>query len=96
MLLDVLSALDELKICVAYELDGQRITDFPGDAFLLERCKPIYETLPGWRSDIDAARKPSDLPANAKRYVDRIAELVQLPVSIVSVGPDREQTIFMK
>ena len=96
MLLDVLSGLDELKICTAYEIDGQRTTAFPGDAFLLERCKPIYETLPGWRTDISSARRPGDLPANARRYVDRIAELVQLPVSIVSVGPDREQTIFMK
>ena len=58
MLLDVLSTLDELKICVAYELDGQRITDFPADAFLLERCRPVYETLPGWKSDISAVRKP--------------------------------------
>jgi len=96
MLLDVLSVLDELKICTAYELDGERITDFPGDAFLVERCKPIYETLPGWRTDISNVRKSGDLPANARRYVDRIAELVQLPVSIVSVGPDRDQTIFMK
>ena len=96
MLLDVLSALDELKICTAYELDGQRIDYFPGDAFLLERCKPIYETLPGWRCDISGVRKPTDLPAAARRYVERIAELVQLPVSIVSVGPDREQTIMMK
>jgi len=96
MLLDVLSALDELKVCVAYELDGQRIDDFPGDAFLLERCKPIYETLPGWRTDISAVRKPSDLPANARRYVDRVAALLQLPVSIVSVGPDRAQTILMR
>jgi adenylosuccinate synthase len=96
MLLDVLSSLDELKICTAYELDGQRTTDFPGDAFLVERCKPIYETLLGWKSDLSSIRKPGDLPTNARRYVDRIAELVQLPVSIVSVGPDREQTIFMK
>jgi adenylosuccinate synthase len=96
MLLDVLSALDEIKICTAYELDGQRVTDFPGDAFLLERCQPIYETLPGWKIDISTIRKPGDLPANARRYVERIAELLQLPVSIVSVGPDREQTIFMK
>jgi len=96
MLLDVLSTLDELKICTAYELDGERITHFPADAFLLERCKPIYETLPGWKRDICAVRKPTDLPAAARRYVDRIAELVELPVSIVSVGPDREQTIFMK
>lgn len=96
MLLDVLSTLDELKICVAYEMEGQRITDFPGDAFLLERCKPVYETVPGWKKDIASARKPGDLPAAARRYVERVAELVQLPVSIVSVGPDREQTIFMR
>ncbi len=96
MLLDVLSALDELKICTAYELDGERIDYFPGDAFLLERCKPVYETLPGWKADISTVRKPSDLPVAARRYVERIAELVQLPVSIVSVGPDREQTIMMK
>ena len=95
MLLDVLSALDEIKICTAYELDGQRVTDFPGDAFLLERCQPIYETLPGWKIDISTIRKPGDLPSNARGYVERIAELLQLPVSIVSVGPDREQTIFM-
>lgn len=96
MLLDVLSTLDELKICTAYEIDGQRTSDFPGDAFLLDRCKPVYETLPGWKKDIASVRKPGDLPAAAKRYVERIAELVQLPVSIVSVGPDREQTILMK
>jgi adenylosuccinate synthase len=96
MLLDVLSALPEIKICVAYELDGQRVTDFPGDAFLLERCKPIYEKLPGWKKDISTIRKRGDLPANARRYIERIAELLQLPVSIVSVGPDREQTILMK
>ena len=94
MLLDVLSGLDELKICTAYELDGERRTTFPGDAFLLERCRPVYETLPGWKEDLTGS-PPSraDLPAAARRYVDRIAELVGLPVSVVSVGPDREQTI---
>jgi adenylosuccinate synthase len=93
MLLDVLSCVDELKICTAYEIDGQRTTDFPGDAFLLERCKPVYETVPGWRVDLTAARKPGDLPIAARKYVDRISELVDKPVSIISVGPDREQTI---
>ena len=96
MLLDVLSTLTELKICVAYELDGARIEDFPGDAYVVDRCKPIYETLPGWQCDISTVRKPGDLPGAARRYVERVAELVQLPVSIVSVGPDREQTILMK
>jgi adenylosuccinate synthase len=54
----------------------------------------VYETLPGWGRDISDARKPADLPANARRYVDRLAELLELPVSIISVGPDREQTLF--
>ncbi len=96
MLLDVLSGLPELKICTAYELDGQRVDHFPSDAFQLERCQPVYETLPGWTEDLTACRKPADLPANARRYVDRIGELVGLPVSVVSVGPDRDQTILMK
>lgn len=96
MLLDVLSALDEIKICTAYELDGEVVQDFPGDSFLLERCQPVYETLPGWKVDISTARKPGDLPAAARRYVDRVGALLQLPVSIVSVGPDRAQTIMMR
>ena len=96
MLLDVLSGLPELKICTAYEVDGKRVDHFPSDAFLLEKCKPVYETLPGWSEDITKCRTPTDLPANARRYVDRIGELVGLPVSVVSVGPDRDQTIMMK
>jgi adenylosuccinate synthase len=94
MLLDVLSDLDELRVCTAYELDGKRIEHFPSDSFLLERCKPVYETLPGWRIDVSSMRKMSDLPANARRYVDRLSELLAVPVKIISVGPDREQTII--
>lgn len=95
MLLDVLSVVDELKICVAYNFRGQRIEEFPGDALLLEQCSPIYETLPGWKTDLTAARKASDLPAAARKYVDRISELVGKPANIISVGPDREQTILV-
>jgi adenylosuccinate synthase len=95
MLLDVLSGLPELKLCVAYDLDGQRIEHFPSDAFQLERCKPIYETLPGWSEDITGCRKPADLPAAARKYVERVGQLVGKPVSMVSVGPDRVQTIPM-
>jgi adenylosuccinate synthase len=95
MLLDVLSGLDELKVCVAYELDGQRIDTFPGDSFLVARCKPIYETIPGWTQDVSGVRRLADLPATARRYVDRLGELIGLPVRIVSVGPDRAQTIFV-
>jgi adenylosuccinate synthase len=93
MLLDVLSGLSELKLCVAYDIAGERRTHFPSDAFELERCQPVYETLPGWSADVTRARKLADLPAAARNYIDRIAELVGLKVSVVSVGPDREQTI---
>lgn len=94
MLLDVLSGLPELKLCTAYELDGERLTYFPSDAYQLERCKPVYETIPGWSEDITGVRKLADLPAGARRYIDRVSELVGLKVSVVSVGPDREQTIM--
>jgi adenylosuccinate synthase len=94
MLLDVLSDLDELRICTAYELDGERVEHFPSDSFLLERCKPVYETLPGWRTDVSNVRKQSQLPANARRYVDRLSELLGVRVTTISVGPDREQTIL--
>jgi adenylosuccinate synthase len=93
MLLDVLSVPDEVSICTAYELDGERVDFFPGDAFLLERCRPVYETMPGWGKDLSQVRRLADLPGNARRYVDRLNELLRLPVSILSVGPDREQTI---
>ena len=96
MLLDVLREVDEVRIAVAYELDGQRIDHFPSDSFLLERCKPIYETLPGWRQDVSGAKRQADLPAAARRYIDRLSELLELPISIVSVGPDRDQTIYLR
>ncbi len=94
MLLDVLSELKEISICTAYELDGQRLPGFPSDAFILERCKPVYETMPGWQSDVSRARSLADLPEAARRYVDRLGELIGLPVKIISVGADREQTII--
>jgi adenylosuccinate synthase len=94
MLLDVLSQLPELKICVAYELDGRRITDFPSHVGDLRRVQPIYETLPGWQQEITEIRRMDDLPSHAGRYLERLSELVGRPVEIVSVGPGREQTIF--
>lgn len=94
MLLDVLSELPELQICTAYELDGQRITHFPSHVDDLRRVKPIYETMPGWQQDITGVRKRSDLPEKALKYVGRISELVGRPVEIISVGPDRVQTMI--
>ncbi|MFO0843612.1 MAG: adenylosuccinate synthase [Gemmataceae bacterium] len=96
MLLDVLSDLDEVKVCTAYDLDGERLDRFPGDSFLVTRCKPVYESVPGWKQDVSGIRRVGDLPAAARRYIDRLAEVIGLPVSIVSVGPDRAQTIFAR
>jgi adenylosuccinate synthase len=94
MMMDVLSQLPEVKICVAYDLDGQRVDRFPSHADDLRRCKPIYETLPGWQTDVTKIRRLEDMPAGARRYLDRVSELVGKPVEIVSVGPDRAQTMF--
>lgn len=94
MLLDVLSEFEQLGICVAYELDGERITHFPADAGWLQRCRPVYEWLPGWKQDIAGCRRLADLPAGARRYLDRLSQIIELPVGIVSVGPDREQTLL--
>jgi adenylosuccinate synthase len=94
MLLDVLSVAPQISICTAYELDGERRTDFPSDAFVLERCRPVCETLPGWETDLSQVRRLADLAAPARRYVDRLSELVGLPATIISVGPDRAQTIL--
>ena len=73
MLLDVLSELPEMKICTAYEIDGQRITDFPSHVDDLRRVVPVYETLPGWQQDITDVRRMDDLPANARQYLDRLS-----------------------
>jgi adenylosuccinate synthase len=94
MLLDVLAALPELKICTAYEIDGQRTTRFPSHADDLRRAVPVFETVPGWQREITGARSMSDLPQNALNYLARLSELVGKPVEVVSVGPDRAQTIF--
>lgn len=94
MLLDVLGGLDELRICSAYEIDGERTTQFPSQIDDLSKAVPVYETLPGWHEDLTTARDEASLPASARRYVERIGELLGRPVSIISVGPDRAQTIF--
>ncbi|MFN0198853.1 MAG: adenylosuccinate synthase [Planctomycetaceae bacterium] len=96
MLLDVLSQLDELLICEAYEIDGERTTNFPSHVSQLAKAKPVYRKLPGWKQDITGARKPEDLPKAARQYVDTIGEMLEAPVDIVSVGPDRERTILMR
>ena len=75
-------------------MDGRRITDFPSHVEDLRRVRPVYETLPGWQREISTVRRIGDLPGNARRYLDRLAELVGRDVEIISVGPDRQQTIL--
>lgn len=91
--LDILSGLDELKIAVAYEIDGERYEFAPSTIEEYAKATPIYETLPGWSEDVSGARQPSDLPQAARDYIARISELCQVPVFAVSVGPEREQLV---
>jgi adenylosuccinate synthase len=95
MMMDVLSHLDEIKVCIAYELDGKQIDYLPSHVDAVRRCKPIFETIPGWKQPVDDARSVDDFPAGALDYVRRIEALVGVRVGILSVGPDREQTIFV-
>ena len=94
--IDVLSGLDTVKICVAYDLDGERIDHYPASLEQLKRCKPIYEELPGWSEDITGVRHLDELPENARNYVRRVGELVGVRISTFSVGPDRDQTNILE
>lgn len=96
MMMDVLSHLDEIQICVAYELDGQRIEQLPTHVDALRRCRPILESVPGWNVPVDSLRSVEEFPAGAIDFVRRIEALVGVPVGILSVGPDRAQTIFIE
>lgn len=91
--LDVLSYLDEIKVCVGYEYNGELLESFPTDVDILNNVKPVYYTLPGWKSDISKIKYYDDLPVNAKNYLSFIAEKSGFEISIISVGPKREQTI---
>lgn len=93
MLLDVLSTFDEINICTKYRLDGREITHFPSNTDDLYRVEPVYETHPGWSDDITSVRTFAELPENAKTYIARLSEILGRRVSMVSVGPSREQTI---
>ncbi len=95
--LDVLDAFDEVKICVAYQHGNQIFTaaNFPSDVSCLSECQPIYETLPGWKTSLSHVRQFSDLPVAVKSYLARIEALVGVPIEIVSVGPERDQTMLV-
>lgn len=93
MLFDVLSGLDKVSICTAYECDGELLDTPPSTISRLSRCKPVFTELDGWKEDITGVRTFDELPENAKAYVRKIEELTGVPVGMISVGPDRTQTI---
>jgi adenylosuccinate synthase len=94
MLLDVLSGFQTLKICTGYRYKGQLLKSFPTDAEVMKDVEPVYEDHPGWSEEIDGVRRFDDLPANARSYVKRLEALLETPIVIVSVGPERTQTLF--
>ncbi len=95
-LLDVLDALENVQVCVAYEHRGRRLEHLPADLEMLKECKPIYETLPGWQEDITGAKSFADLPQRAQEYLKFLEKQVGCPIQIVSVGPRRDQTIILR
>lgn len=94
--LDVLDELDEIQVCVAYEMDGKRINDFPTSAHVFAQCQPVYKTLPGWKKSTADCRSLNDLPPQALDYLKFLAELMEVPIAIVSLGASRDQTIIVE
>lgn len=96
MKLDVLSCLDEVGICTSYKLDGEVITDFPTSTEAVSKLEPVIEMFPGWKTDITQVKSVKDLPLKAMNYLNFIQQHVGCPIDVVSVGPDREQTLWIK
>jgi adenylosuccinate synthase len=94
--LDVLDELDEIKVCVAYKIDGQKVTEIPLDAHLFGRCEPMYETLPGWKTSTSECRTVEELPKAAYNYLKFLAAQTGIPVAIVSLGAARGETIIVE
>lgn len=94
--LDIFDGWDEIKVCVAYELEGKRIEKFPVDSTLLENCTPIYESLSGWDGNTAGLTEGAQLPAEALAYVQRLEYLLDVPASVISTGPRREETIVLR
>jgi adenylosuccinate synthase len=94
--LDVLDGMDELKVCVGYELNGEVIQHYPASSIHQADVKPVYETLEGWKDSTRGARSWAELPAAAVKYVRRIEELIEAPVTLLSTSPERDDTILMQ
>jgi adenylosuccinate synthase len=95
--IDVFDDFDEIKVCTAYKdtRNGKIYKNYPTDVFIHKYLAPVYESHPGWKEDISKAKTWAELPENAKKYLMRLEELFEIPISIVSVGPDRDQTIIV-
>ena len=96
MLLDVLTGFEEIQICTAYKCGDEILENFPASLEDLAKCEPVYEELDGWNEDLTNIEKFEDLPENAKKYIARIEELVDVNIDLVSVGPNRTQTIIRR
>jgi adenylosuccinate synthase len=94
--LDVLDGFDTIRICNGYAYDGKTLDELPANLEIFDRCRPLYEEMPGWNADISEARSFTDLPENAQKYVRRLEELIGCPIVMVSVGARRDQTIMLK
>jgi adenylosuccinate synthase len=92
--LDTLSGLKELNICRAYNINGEEKTFFPANTARLAQARPVYKTVPGWDEDITEVKEFSDLPVNARDYIQQIEELIGKQIRIIGVGPRRDQTLF--
>lgn len=90
--IDVLTGIETLKICTAYRYKGELITEYPANLRTLAECEPVYEELPGWTEDVTGVKDLSELPENARHYIERVSQLTGIPLSVFSVGPDRNQT----
>ncbi len=96
MKLDILDHLEEIQLCVGYKINGRTIRSFPATIEELQRIEPVYETVPGWKTSTREISLYNELPAHAKRYLKRIEQVLDVPISLISVGPERHQTIWME
>jgi adenylosuccinate synthase len=94
--LDVLDGIETLKLCTGYKIDGKSVDIFPSGAEEAARCEPVYEEMPGWKEPTIGVKSVDALPANARAYIKRIEELIQVPIDMISTGPDREETIVLR
>ena len=94
--LDIYDGFPSIKICTSYKVDGQVLDSFPSNVATLAKCQPVYEELPGWREPTRGIRSFDQLPVEARRYIARLEELLSCPVSLIAVGPSREQVVSVR